>query len=120
MADPLHTVSGRQIPFKRFVPPTGRWELDYYVSYEADVIEKAQQILAKGFTFTAEPLRLVGKVSFTIEGLQQFEEGEELEEQDVAIEVCDNGPSVVEAINKLIRNFVIPEDGVVRSWKETA
>lgn len=120
MADALHTVHGRQIPFKRFIPLTGRWELDYFASLDPDVIEKAQQILDKGFTFTAEPLRLVGKVSFTIEGPQQFEEGEEPEEQDVAIEVCDNGPSVVEAINKLIRDFVVPEDGVVRSWKEPA
>ena len=106
------------IPFKRFTPPYGEWNLDYFETGDYALAVKANLILQKeGFFFTAEPLRMVGKFSFAIEGMIQYEEDSEPEEGDVAIQIADPGPDCEKKIRKLIMDFQIPEDGVVRSWQ---
>jgi hypothetical protein len=109
----LHTVW--LIPFTQYLLPNGRKRPEQYMTPNKDVADKARLILDAGFYFEAEIL-MNGFVSFTIGGKCQLEKGDEPEDQDLAFAICPNGPQVTEKVDGMIRNFQIPEDGIVRKW----
>lgn len=83
------------IPFIQYLLPDGRRR---DISIERDQLTevKANAILDKGFHFEAEMLR-TGDISLTIHDPEN--------EEDVAIEICKNGPEVLKAVDKLILEF---------------
>lgn len=83
------------IPFTQYLLPDGRTRP---ISIKRDQLTevKANAILDKGFRFEAEML-LTGDISLTIHDPKN--------EEDVAIEVCKNGPEVPKAVDKLILEF---------------
>lgn len=60
-----------------------------------DLAVKAKALIDRGYVFEAETL-LTGTVSLTVADKEA--------EEDVAIELCDNGPEVVNAIEKLVES----------------
>jgi hypothetical protein len=81
------------IPFTQFLRPDGRRAK---VSYECpeDVGAKAEKILAAGYRFECEVLT-DQTVSLTIS----------TDEEDVAHELCANGPDVIAAVRRLVMRF---------------
>jgi len=59
-----------------------------------DIEKMAQAIIAKGMVFEVEELT-TGDVSLTI--------GDKVKEEDIAIQLCENGPAVPEAVDKLVK-----------------
>ena len=111
-------VSGWKIPVTHYHPPHGRKSFDTQPTLHKDVAEKAQKILDAGFHFTFEILRMVNRGSFCIVGMMQYSADEEPEENDVAIVITNPDRSHLDAVDKCIRDFVLPEDGsnVVRRY----
>jgi hypothetical protein len=83
----------KAIEFTQYLRPDGR-QRKVYVERSEDVTNKAEAIQGWGYCFECEEL-MTGMVSFTIS------DGE----QDVAIELCPNGPEVPETIDRLIEEF---------------
>lgn len=85
-------MSENRIPFTQYMLPNGR-QVD--TSFPADDLthEAAQKIIAQGARFAAEVLR-TGAVSLTVE----------YDDDDIAIEVVPNGPEVLSAIVKLVKD----------------
>jgi hypothetical protein len=110
------TQTEYEIPFTQFLLPNGKQREQFYTTENKEVYDKAMQIISAGFRFEVE-LLTTGHASATIGGLQQFDEDDEPEMQDVAFVIAANGPPLVEKIERMIMEFDIPEDGVVRSWK---
>lgn len=81
------------IYFTQYLRPSGRpavvsiWRGD-------DIAAKADSIMRQGFRFETEVL-MTGQVSFTISD----------DDDDYAIEVCDNGTNVPLTVDKLILDF---------------
>lgn len=86
------------IPFTQYLRPDGR-QTAVSIERPDDVETKAQAIIAAGYRFECEHLT-TGDCSFTIFDIAR--------EEDVAIEVCANGPPVLDAIDRLVNDFVIP------------
>ena len=86
------------IPFTQYMLPDGR-KKDTGIERPAAIEALASKIIEAGFRFEAEVLG-TGSVSLTIVG--QNEEGEE---DDLDIEVVENGPEVREAIDRMIMRF---------------
>lgn len=87
------------IPFTQYLRPDGRQKL-VEIARPAPVEAKARTILAAGYRFEAEHLAVPAPfpdVSLTI--------ADPAREEDVAIELCRNGPDVLAAIDRLILNF---------------
>jgi hypothetical protein len=68
------------------------------VTLEVDLNAKVKEIIAAGYRFEAEIL-MTEEVSVTV--------SDPVEEIDVGIEVCQNGPAVLVAVEKLIREVAI-------------
>ena len=86
------------IPFVQYLRPDGRrrhTSIERGPATEA----KAAVILRAGYVFECEELS-TGHASFTIHDPR--------DEEDVAIEICLNGPEVPATVDKLIEKFVIP------------
>jgi hypothetical protein len=81
------------IEFTQYLRPNGR-RRKVYIKRPAAIVQKANQILALGYCFECEEL-MTGMVSLTIS------DGE----QDLAIELCRNGPAVPETVDRLIEEF---------------
>ncbi len=79
------------IPFTQYMRPNGR-PVDIYFECSEDLDEDAQKILDRGLRFEAEVLS-TGDVSLTVS------DGDE----DIAIQLCPNGPEIHEAVKTLIR-----------------
>lgn len=88
----------RGIPFTQFLRPNGK-RLAVYVVRPEPVTEKARAIVAAGYVFECEEM-MSGIVSFTIVNPRT--------EEDVAHELCRNGPAVLVAVDKLITEFALP------------
>lgn len=85
------------IPFTQYLRPDGRRRL-VKVERPPAVEAKAHKILERGYRFECEMLDVeppLPDVSFTITD----------EDGDQAIELCRNGPEVLEAVDRLIMAF---------------
>ena len=83
------------IPFTQFIAPNGRKRKGSFERPE-DIEAKAVEIIKEGFVFESE-ITGGGMVSLTISDPKKGE--------DVAIELCDNGPDVPKALDKMINKF---------------
>lgn len=84
------------ITFIQFLIPNGRQKpIQMHASEEIEKL--AEECVQKGALFTAEVLT-TEKVSFACEYKVDDEK------QDICIEICENGPDVVGAVEKLIRD----------------
>lgn len=81
------------IQFTEFVLPRGE-KRNMHVKRPFAITQKAKHILALGYRFEAEILPN-SKVSLTITS----------DICDVCIEICNNGPEVLEAVDRLIMSF---------------
>jgi len=79
------------IPFTQYLRPDGRTR-PVTVDRPADIEALAKKVIDKGWTFCIEELR-TGEVSMTVS------DGE----VDVAVRLCDNGPSVPAMIDELVK-----------------
>jgi hypothetical protein len=104
-----------KIPFTQYMLPYGRKKPNPYICFDKDIAEKAQKILDAGFRFDIEVLS-TGAVSATIGGQLQYAPDESPEDSDVAMVLAFNGPDVPVKIDGMIRDFEIPEDGVVKRY----
>ena len=89
----------KEIEFTQYLLPDGR-KTKNTISRPEAVADKAQAIVSAGYTLELEVLT-TGQVSMAI---HDSEKGE-----DLAIEICGNGPEVLIHVDKLINDFVIPE-----------
>lgn len=87
------------IPFTQFLMPDGRRE-QVWIDRPAPIEERAREIIAAGYRFECEMLSDYRTISLTI--------GDPVEEEDIEIELCQNGPAVPEAVDRLVTKFVIP------------
>lgn len=88
------------IRFVQYMRPDGHQKL-IYITIDEDYDRRANVILNEGFVFEIEVLT-TGEVSMTISN----------DEADLFIEICENGPAVVEHVKKLIDNFYSSNPGV--------
>ena len=88
------------IPFTQYLRPNGR-KFQTSIERPKEIADKAFKLIDSGYRFEAEILT-TGQVSFTIHDIA--------EEEDVAIEICANGPLVPSAVDRLIAKF---ENGAV-------
>jgi hypothetical protein len=83
--------SQREVTFIQYVRPDGhRRELK--IDRPVQMAELAEFCIAKGACFTAEVLIPLGQISLACE----------YDGEDIAIELCDNGPDISKAVDKLI------------------
>jgi hypothetical protein len=83
------------IPFTQYLLPDGR-EKQIAIDRPEDIENLAICLMKSGYHFDAEVL-CTGEVSFTCE-----RDGRE-DTEVLSIEICQNGPPVLEAIDKMIR-----------------
>lgn len=85
------------IPFTQYLLPNGR-RSHIEIERPADIEAMAERFMRSGGRFECEVLRDLETVSLTaarkVDG----------EDQDIAIELCKNGPDVVDAVDQLVRN----------------
>lgn len=81
------------IPFTQFLRPDGR-EVQTAIDRPEEIAKKAQALIEKGYAFHIEELT-TGAIHMTIS------DGED----DVAAEICPNGPAVPEMVDKMITHF---------------
>jgi len=103
-----------KIPFTQYMRPNGRKEIQH-TDVPEEIGKLANILIESGCQFTSEALPPTGefsikvsdagvigdcKVSFTCERYDK-----ERDEDDIlSSEICENGPEVTEAINRLIKN----------------
>lgn len=84
-----------KIPFIQFMLPDGRQEETILTAESPSTAKMASEILmTKRYRFECEVLR-TGQVSVTCADRQ--------EEEDIAIEICQNGPAVPVAVSKMVK-----------------
>lgn len=93
--DTLLLMAHGPVPFFQFLRPDGRATLTHIMRPEA-VADKARAIIEAGFRFESEILT-TGEASFTISD----------QDGDYAVEICPNGPEVLDAVDKLVMDFDI-------------
>lgn len=86
-----------EIDFTQFLFPRGR-AIDVKIDRPEPVYQKARQIIAAGLRFECEIDGSEARFTITDE-----------DEGDLAIEVCQNGPDVPGAVDKLILGFNLEE-----------
>ena len=84
-----------RIPFIQYLQPKGRRKRQFYFLKDEDVFNKAREVIEKGGRFEAEVLTIGNCVSFECVNRRDTDE-------TWALEVCVNGPAVVEAIERLV------------------
>jgi len=94
----LHNTNQRPIKFIQYLRPNGR-RTETAINLDNAVADKADALVATGYRLECEMLT-TGDVSFTI-----FDPVQDI---DVAIEICANGPMVPLTVEKLIMEFAIP------------
>jgi len=86
------------IPFTQYVLPNGRKEpTSIETSKEVDKI--AHDLIDAGCRFDIEILR-TGQVSMTCEREPENEEDDGI----LSMEICENGPKIINAVTKLVNN----------------
>ena len=88
------TPGPNDIEFTQFLMPSGRPD-QVWIERPNAIVKKAAEIRAAGFRFETEMLSDYRTISLTIAG----------DNGDYAIEVVPNGPSVPEAIDRMISDF---------------
>lgn len=84
------------IPFTQFMLPDGRQKDTSFPANDPSTAKMASEILmTKRYRFECEILT-TGAVSVTCADRQ--------EEEDIAIEICRNGPEVVKAVSKMVKD----------------
>lgn len=87
------------VPFTQFLRPDGRQQ-SVTIDRPTEVVEAAQQLIARGCRFEIELLR-TGEVSMeccrTVDG----------ETQTLAMEIVANGPPVCDAVDRLVRDAAV-------------
>ncbi len=83
------------IEFTQYMLPDGRTK-QIHIDRPSDIEEKARAITNAGFHFECEFLT-TGEISFTIADREK--------QDDVALEFSENGPEVLDAVDKLITDF---------------
>lgn len=81
------------IPFTQYLRPNGR-KTQVTIERPKEVIEKAQAIMLKGFSFEIEEL-MNGMVSMTVE--KPYDDN-----GPIAHKVCKNGPDVLINVDQLV------------------
>lgn len=84
------------IPFTQYVLPHGR-KREETIERPAEIEALAQKFIDAGGRYECEVLT-TGEVSFT--AVFCDEDGDE---QDVEIEICANGPAVLDAVDAIVR-----------------
>lgn len=87
------TAPSNAIPFTQFLRPNGR-RVDVWIERPEPIVAKAREIIAAGYEFQCEELT-TGHAHLTIS------DGED----DVAGELCMNGPAVPDAVDRLVSGF---------------
>ncbi len=82
------------IPFTQYLMPDGR-KRPMFFDTTPELYADAKQVIDKGYRFEAEILS-TGEVSLTVY--------DPWEEEDIAIELCFNGPGIDYAVAKLVKN----------------
>ena len=90
-------TDSQPIPFTQYKLPDGR-RVEISVHRPPDIAAKAMRIIEAGHVFECEVLT-DGEVSLTIT---------DPDKGDVDIDVCKNGPAVLDAVDKMIWRFVLP------------
>lgn len=89
-------MADNRIPFVQFMLPNGRQEPTSLPVDDPSTGKLASEILmTKRYRFECEVLR-TGQVSVTCADSQ--------EQEDIAIEVCRNGPAVTAAVSKMVKD----------------
>lgn len=83
------------IPFTQYVLPDGRAKTVSIKAPTDDVARRAKSIIERGFRFECEILG-TGDVSLTVT---------DPDEGDMDIELCRNGPAVLQALERLVTRF---------------
>ena len=81
------------IPFTQYLLPNGRRQ-QTQIFRPKEITDKAESIIEAGYRFESEVLT-TDEVSLTIVG----------KNADLEIEVCHNGPQVLDAIDRMICRF---------------
>lgn len=87
------------IPFMQYLRPHGETS-SVTIDRPADIEKLAHEFMIRGGRYEAEILT-TGEVSLTAV----------MDDDDIAIEVCVNGPDVVEAVDRLVRGSVAQING---------
>lgn len=80
------------IPFTQYLMPDGR-KRETSIDRGDDVERMAHEIIDKGYRFEIEMLQ-TGQISMTVSDPE--------EEEDVACEICNNGPDVPPTVDRLV------------------
>jgi len=91
-----------QLHFTQYLMPNGRKKNVFFEIENSILVGKVETLLEQKCYFECEMLQ-TGKISLTC--MQVNHEYEE--EETLAIEVCENGPEVVNAVARLIENAYI-------------
>jgi O-succinylbenzoate synthase len=83
----------KPVMFIQYIRPSGEKRITF-IERPDEIADKGFEIVRLGYALTAEVLS-TGEASFAIE------DGE----KDVAVEVCENGPGVPGAVDRLITGF---------------
>ncbi|KKL53836.1 hypothetical protein LCGC14_2271410 [marine sediment metagenome] len=89
-----YTPGPNDIEFTQFLMPHGRRDC-VWIERPNNIVKKAAEIRAAGFRFETEMLSDYQTISLTIAD----------DDGDYAVEVVPNGPSVPEAIDRMISSF---------------
>ena len=81
----------REIPFTQFLRPN-RQPRDMNIARPVEIADIADEVIALGGRFTAEEL-MTGAVSLACE----------YDDMDIVVELTKNGPAVLDAVDKLVR-----------------
>lgn len=84
------------IPFTQYLMPNGR-KTRVFIALDPETEAKAERILEAGYEFEIEMLSDHVTISMTIYDPEL--------DQDIAAEICENGPQVPISVKKLISEF---------------
>lgn len=97
------TLDKADIPFTQFMLPDGR-RVETSISRPTAIGDTAQRLIESGHEFQVEMLT-TGEISVTCFNVA--------DEQDIAIEICPNGPEVPLAVDKVVAAAAEVVDGAV-------
>lgn len=84
----------KAIPFTQYMMPNGRRQA-VHIDRPDEISVRAEKIIERGYRFEVEMLSDFQTISLTIAN----------DEDDHEIEICQNGPEVPDAIDRMIVRF---------------
>ena len=90
------------IEFTQYMRPDGR-AVPAMIDRPIKIVEAAQRLKAAGHRLETEVL-MTGKVSMTVEDV-------DADKPPIAIEVCSNGPQVLDSVDRLILSAIVTVGG---------